>query len=51
MMKLGRVKFRIKDFVCEFMGATPDELKEQDLKEAREVLTLSSLPSNQTEQP
>mmetsp|Transcript_36940 Transcript_36940/g.27313 ORF Transcript_36940/g.27313 Transcript_36940/m.27313 type:complete len:87 (-) Transcript_36940:844-1104(-) len=26
VIKLGRVKFRIKDFACQFMGQTPDEL-------------------------
>jgi len=26
VIKLGRVKFRIKDFACENMGQTPEEL-------------------------
>lgn len=26
VIKLGRVKFRIKDFQCEKMGQTPEEL-------------------------
>ena len=38
-MKLGRVKFRIKDFSCEFMGATSEELYQQELIEAKEVVT------------
>jgi len=26
VIKLGRVKFRVKDFACERMGQTPEEL-------------------------
>lgn len=40
VIKLGRVKFRIKDFKCEFMGQTPEELYLQELKEAKPVITL-----------
>lgn len=40
MIKLGRVKFRVKDFACEFMGQTPEELYAQELKEARPCLML-----------
>jgi hypothetical protein len=46
-MKLGRVKFRIKDFACEFMGQTAEELYTQDLKEAREVITLNEHATEQ----
>jgi hypothetical protein len=42
VIKLGRVKFRVKDFKCEFMGQTPDELYQQELKEARPVVTLDT---------
>ncbi len=40
MIKLGRVKFRVKDFKCEFMSQTADELYHQELKEAKPVITL-----------
>lgn len=40
VIKLGRVKFRIKDFQCEKMGQTPEELYLQELKEAKPVRTL-----------
>lgn len=40
MIKLGRVKFRIKDFKCEQMDLTPEELYLQELKEAKPVITL-----------
>jgi hypothetical protein len=40
VIKLGRVKFRIKDFQCEKMGQTPEELYLQELKEAKPVITL-----------
>lgn len=40
MIKLGRVKFRIKDFKCEVMGQSPEELYLQELREAKEVITL-----------
>ncbi len=40
VIKLGRVKFRIKDFQCEKMGQTPEELYQQELKEAKPVITL-----------
>ena len=40
MIKLGRVKFRIKDFKCEFMGQTVEELNMQELREAKPVITL-----------
>ncbi|CDW76485.1 zinc finger c3hc4 fha domain-containing protein [Stylonychia lemnae] len=45
VIKLGRVKFRIKDFQCEKMGQTPEELYQQELKEAKPVITLED---NQT---
>jgi len=38
-IKLGRVRFRVKDFNCEQMNLTPKELHEQDLKEALTVKT------------
>lgn len=34
VIKLGRVKFRVKDLRCEFMHQTEDELREQEIKEA-----------------
>jgi hypothetical protein len=37
VIKLGRVKFRIKDFVCEKMLASPEELLAQELIEAQVV--------------
>jgi hypothetical protein len=40
VIKLGRVKFRIKDFKCENMGQTAEELLAQELKEAVPVRTL-----------
>jgi hypothetical protein len=40
VIKLGRVKFRVKDFACERMGQTPEELHDQDIKEARSVITI-----------
>lgn len=40
MIKLGRVKFRVKDFACERMQQTPEELHDQDIKEARSVITI-----------
>lgn len=39
VIKLGRVKFRVKDFKCEFMGQTAEELYQQELKEAKPVIT------------
>lgn len=33
-IKLGRVRFRVKDFRCEQMNLTSKELHAQDLKEA-----------------
>ena len=35
VIKLGRVKFRVKDFACEYMSQTAKELYEQELKEAK----------------
>lgn len=40
VIKLGRVKFRVKDFKCQFMGQTADELYLQELKEAKPVITI-----------
>jgi hypothetical protein len=40
VIKLGRVKFRIKDFQCEKMGQTQEELYQQELKEAKPVIAL-----------
>ncbi len=40
MIKLGRVKFRVKDFKCEFKGQTAEELYLQELREAKPVITL-----------
>jgi hypothetical protein len=40
VLKLGRVKFRVKDFKCEFMQQTAEELYQQELKEAKPVITL-----------
>lgn len=42
VLKLGRVKFRVKDFKCEFMGQTAEELYRQELKEAKPVITLQN---------
>jgi|TARA_B110000503_G_C6841015_1_gene286853 hypothetical protein len=36
-IKLGRVRFRVKDFRCEQMEMTPKELHDQELKEATTV--------------
>lgn len=38
-IKLGRVRFRVKDFRCEQMSMTPKELYAQELKEALTVKT------------
>lgn len=38
-IKLGRVRFRVKDFRCEQMNLTPKELFNQELKEAQTVKT------------
>jgi hypothetical protein len=40
-IKLGRVRFRVKDFRCEQMNLTPKELFEQELKEAQTVKTVN----------
>ena len=40
-IKLGRVRFRVKDFRCEQMCMTPKELHQQELKEAMAVKTAS----------
>ncbi len=40
MIKLGRVKFRVKDLACELMGQTAEELHAQEMKEARPVITI-----------
>ena len=39
VIKLGRVKFRVKDFKCEHMAQTAEELYLQELKEAKPVIT------------
>ena len=36
-IKLGRVRFRVKDFRCEQMNLTAKELHAKDLKEAQTV--------------
>ena len=41
VIKLGRVKFRVKDFKCEKMLQTPKELYDQELKEAKAVVTIA----------
>ena len=38
-IKLGRVRFRVKDFRCEQMSMTQKELYQQELKEALVVKT------------
>lgn len=38
-IKIGRVRFRVKDFSCEQMAMTPKELLAQELKEALAVKT------------
>lgn len=38
-IKLGRVRFRVKDFRCEQMNLTAQELQQQELKEALTVKT------------
>jgi hypothetical protein len=38
-IKLGRVRFRVKDFRCEKMNLTQMELQLQELKEAQTVKT------------
>ena len=38
-IKLGRIRFRVKDFRCEQMNLTCKELHEQELKEALTVKT------------
>lgn len=45
VIKLGRFKFRVKDLACEQMGLTEEELFEQELKEARQVITLGTQES------
>ena len=38
-IKLGRIRFRVKDFRCEQMNLTAKELHDQELKEAVTVKT------------
>lgn len=38
-IKLGRVRFRVKDFRCEQMNLTERELYNQEIKEAQSVKT------------
>lgn len=46
-LKLGRVKFRVKDTHSEQMNQTDEELMAQEMKEAREVATVDcSVESN-----
>lgn len=40
-IKIGRVRFRVKDFRCEQMNLTAEELFEQELKEAHAVKTVN----------
>ena len=42
-IKLGRVRFRVKDFRCEQMNLTPRELYNQELKEAQSVKTAADM--------
>lgn len=36
-IKLGRVRFRVKDFRCDHLQMSPEELYQQELKEAKAV--------------
>ena len=49
-IKLGRVRFRVKDFRCEQMNLTPKELYNQELKEAHVVKTAADVV-NQGDEP
>jgi len=40
VIKLGRLKFIIKEFACEKSGQTEEELRQQELKEAFSVVCL-----------
>ena len=42
-IKLGRVRFRVKDFRCEQMNLTERELYNQEIKEAQSVKTLADV--------
>lgn len=40
MLKLGRYKFSIKEFACESSAQSAAQIREQELKEALEVVSL-----------
>lgn len=46
-IKLGRVRFRVKDFRCEQMSMTPKELFAQELKEAQTVKTATDFDTSE----
>jgi hypothetical protein len=48
VIKFGRIKFRIKELVCDQPAMTSDELRSLELKEARVVKHLE--PTNSDDQ-
>lgn len=49
VIKLGRLKFIIKEFACENLTQTEEELRQQELKEAFSVVCLK--PSDYLAKP
>ena len=43
MIKLGRLKFIVKEFACEQQTQTEEELRQQELKEAHPVKCLKPI--------
>lgn len=48
MLKLGRYKFSVKEFNCEHSAQSQEQVKQQELKEALEVVSLEQ--SNSSDQ-
>lgn len=48
-IKLGRVRFRVKDFKCDKIAMSETELYNQELKEAQEVKGIKDLGNDGTE--
>jgi hypothetical protein len=43
-IKIGRVRFRVKDFRCDQSCMSPEELYQQELREALSVRTHADFP-------
>jgi hypothetical protein len=46
ILKLGRYKFSVKEFSCENQQQSADEIRQQELREAVEVVSLQSSGPN-----